>query len=46
MQNKTFMITGRYASSQTMLEDADIEEEEEYEQPHFGHIDEVDDQEG
>jgi hypothetical protein len=46
MQNKTFMITGRYASLQTMLQDVDREEEEEYEQTHFGHIDEVDDQEG
>jgi hypothetical protein len=46
MQNKTFMITGRYASSQTMIEDADREEEKEYEQPQFGDIDDIDDDEG
>jgi hypothetical protein len=38
MQNKTFMITGRYASSQSML--LDVEEEEEDHPVQFGDTDE------
>jgi hypothetical protein len=46
MQNKTFMITGRYASSQSML--LDVEEEEEDHPVQFGDTDEEehDDQTG
>ncbi|XP_047065577.1 protein FAR1-RELATED SEQUENCE 5-like [Lolium rigidum] len=39
-ENKTFMITGRYASSQSTLLDVQEEEEEAYEQPVFGDEDE------
>ncbi|KAK1687069.1 hypothetical protein QYE76_047917 [Lolium multiflorum] len=47
-ENKTFMITGRYASSQSMLLDVEEEEEEEYHPVQFGDTDEEehDDQTG